>query len=101
MPQYLKAFEVLFFITFLGLYYAVLIEQNFTKITASEITLYLFVAGSTVDEGMSPRTILPNDRLQSSSQRIHRCGRDVLYHRHLELVGYIHQLGGDRLLHLS
>jgi hypothetical protein len=50
VPKYLKAFEVIFFGTFLFLYYAVLIEQNRYAITPLEILLYLWFAAFCYDE---------------------------------------------------
>lgn len=43
VPVYLKAFEVLFFLAFLTLYYIVLVQRSFTHITTSEILLYVWI----------------------------------------------------------
>ena len=50
MPKYLKLFEVLFFASFLFLYYAVLVERNPYEISTLEIFLYLWFAAFTYDE---------------------------------------------------
>lgn len=50
VPLYLKIFEVLFFIVFLGLYYSVLIQRNHHGITAREILLLVWIAAFAVDE---------------------------------------------------
>lgn len=50
VPKYLKAFEVLFFASFLFLYYAVLVERNPYSVSTLEIFLYLWFAAFTYDE---------------------------------------------------
>jgi hypothetical protein len=50
VPRYQKPFEVLFFATFLGLYYAVLVEINPRKITPVKILLYMWIAAFAYDE---------------------------------------------------
>lgn len=50
VPRYLKAFEVLFFLGFLLLYYIVLVQQRFYSITPAEVFLYIFIAGFAYDE---------------------------------------------------
>ncbi|CZR64510.1 uncharacterized protein PAC_14408 [Phialocephala subalpina] len=50
VPLYQKTFEVLFFATFLFLYYAVLVERNPYYITPLEITLYVWFAAFAYDE---------------------------------------------------
>ncbi|KAJ4289456.1 hypothetical protein N0V88_006937 [Collariella sp. IMI 366227] len=50
VPKYLKSFEVLFFASFLFLYYAVLMERNPTRITTLEIFLCLWFAAFAYDE---------------------------------------------------
>ncbi|KAK6600009.1 Calcium channel YVC1-like protein 4 [Botrytis cinerea] len=50
VPRYIKAFEVLFFASFLFLYYAVLIERNPHHITPLEIVLYVWFAAFAYDE---------------------------------------------------
>ncbi|KAF2658753.1 hypothetical protein K491DRAFT_244882 [Lophiostoma macrostomum CBS 122681] len=50
VPRYLKIFETLFFATFLGLYYAVLVHRNFARVTPVEILLYVWIAGFAYDE---------------------------------------------------
>ncbi|KAI9675900.1 MAG: hypothetical protein M1829_003138 [Trizodia sp. TS-e1964] len=47
---YQKAFEILFFASFLALYYAVLVERNPYKITFIEIILYTWIAAFAYDE---------------------------------------------------
>lgn len=50
VPKYLKAFEVLFFASFLFLYYAVLVQRDDSKISVLEILLYIWFAAFTYDE---------------------------------------------------
>ncbi|KAH0558418.1 hypothetical protein GP486_004925, partial [Trichoglossum hirsutum] len=50
VPKYQKAFEVLFFASFLALYYAVLVERNPDRITPLEILLYIWIAAFAYDE---------------------------------------------------
>lgn len=50
VPKYLKSFEVVFFASFLFLYYAVLVERHPTRITPLEIFLYLWLAAFSYDE---------------------------------------------------
>lgn len=50
VPRYIKAFEVLFFASFLFLYYAVLVERNPYQITALEVLLYVWFAAFAYDE---------------------------------------------------
>ncbi|KAK3687705.1 hypothetical protein B0T22DRAFT_136727 [Podospora appendiculata] len=50
VPKYLKSFEVLFFASFLFLYYAVLVERNPERITTLEVLLYIWFAAFTYDE---------------------------------------------------
>ncbi|KAK4243636.1 hypothetical protein C7999DRAFT_36031 [Corynascus novoguineensis] len=50
VPKYLKSFEVIFFASFLLLYYAVLVERNPTRITTLEIFLCLWLAAFAYDE---------------------------------------------------
>ncbi|KAH0542017.1 hypothetical protein FGG08_003566 [Glutinoglossum americanum] len=48
--RYQKAFEVLFFASFLALYYAVLVERNPHRITSIETLLYIWIAAFAYDE---------------------------------------------------
>jgi len=50
VPKYLKAFEVLFFASFLFLYYAVLVERDYTRISILELFLYIWFAAFSYDE---------------------------------------------------
>jgi hypothetical protein len=50
VPKYIKAFEVLFFASFLMLYYAVLVERNPYKITLLETLLYVWLFAFAYDE---------------------------------------------------
>ncbi|KAB5572168.1 hypothetical protein GE09DRAFT_659989 [Coniochaeta sp. 2T2.1] len=50
VPKYLKSFEVIFFTTFLCLYYAVLVERNPYQISTIEIFLYIWFAAFFYDE---------------------------------------------------
>lgn len=43
VPLYLKVFEVLFFATFLILYYHVLVQKSSTTVTGSEVLLYVWL----------------------------------------------------------
>ncbi|KAL2164908.1 hypothetical protein VTH06DRAFT_204 [Thermothelomyces fergusii] len=50
VPKYLKSYEVIFFASFLFLYYAVLMERDPTRITTFEIFLCLWLAAFAYDE---------------------------------------------------
>lgn len=50
VPRYIKAFEVLFFVLFLFLYYALLVNRNPYRITSIEIALYVWFAAFAYDE---------------------------------------------------
>lgn len=50
VPKYLKAFEVVFFMGFLALYYAVLVQRSYDSITAAEVLLYVWVASFAYNE---------------------------------------------------
>jgi hypothetical protein len=50
VPKYLKIFEVLFFATFLALYYSVLVERNPERISPLEICLYIWLSAFAYDE---------------------------------------------------
>src|SRR5450755_3350682 len=50
VPKYQKAFESIFFASFLALYYAVLVQRNQTYITPIEILLYIWIAAFAYDE---------------------------------------------------
>lgn len=50
VPRYLKSFEVLFFASFLFLYYAVLMERHPTRVTTLEVFLCLWFAAFAYDE---------------------------------------------------
>ncbi|KAK4098351.1 hypothetical protein N658DRAFT_455429 [Parathielavia hyrcaniae] len=50
VPKYLKSFEVVFFASFLCLYYAVLVERDPTRITTLEVFLCLWLAAFAYDE---------------------------------------------------
>lgn len=50
VPKYLKSYEVLFFLVFLFLYYAVLVERNPDKVSLPEILLYIWFAAFAYDE---------------------------------------------------
>jgi len=50
VPKYQKAFQVAFFISFLILYYAVLVERDPLHITATEAVLYVWIAAFAYDE---------------------------------------------------
>ncbi|KAJ5042508.1 uncharacterized protein L3040_005051 [Drepanopeziza brunnea f. sp. 'multigermtubi'] len=50
VPRYIKAFEILFFATFLFLYYAVLVERNPYHVTFLEVLLYFWFAAFSYDE---------------------------------------------------
>ena len=50
VPKYQKAFQVIFFISFLFLYYAVLVQRSPRAITGTEIALYLWIAAFAYDE---------------------------------------------------
>ncbi|GJN76664.1 hypothetical protein PLIIFM63780_000150 [Purpureocillium lilacinum] len=50
VPKYLKSWEVIFFLVFLGLYYTVLIVRDEEHITVTEVILYLWIAAFFYDE---------------------------------------------------
>ncbi|KAH7035642.1 uncharacterized protein B0I36DRAFT_421347 [Microdochium trichocladiopsis] len=50
VPKYLKAYEVMFFASFLGLYYGVLIEQNKTGLSVTQALWYIWFAAFCYDE---------------------------------------------------
>ncbi|KAK2627683.1 hypothetical protein QTJ16_002329 [Diplocarpon rosae] len=50
VPRYIKAFEILFFATFLFLYYAVLVERNPYHVNCVEVILYIWFAAFSYDE---------------------------------------------------
>ncbi|PHH51304.1 hypothetical protein CFIMG_005173RA [Ceratocystis fimbriata CBS 114723] len=50
VPKYAKAWEVFFFLTFLCLYYAVMMERNPTSISGKEALLYVWIASFFYDE---------------------------------------------------
>ena len=50
VPKYQKGFEALFFVLFLGLYYAVLVERKPEKFGFVEGLLYLWIAAFAYDE---------------------------------------------------
>ena len=50
VPKYQKVFEAFFFVTFLALYYAVLIERNPRHITVFETLLYIWITAFAYEE---------------------------------------------------
>jgi hypothetical protein len=50
VPKYQKAFQVLFFVLFLVLYYTVLVQRNPQQIGAAEVLLYLWIVAFAYDE---------------------------------------------------
>ncbi|KAL1969166.1 hypothetical protein VTN77DRAFT_420 [Rasamsonia byssochlamydoides] len=50
VPIYRKAFEAAFFVSFLGLYYAVLVERDPSKISPLETMMYIWIAAFAYDE---------------------------------------------------
>ncbi|KAK5079196.1 hypothetical protein LTR64_002383 [Lithohypha guttulata] len=50
VPKYQKAFQVAFFIAFLVLYYAVLVQRNPRSVTVTEVLLYVWIAAFAYDE---------------------------------------------------
>jgi hypothetical protein len=50
VPRYRKAFEAAFFVSFLILYYAVLVERNPKAISFIEVLLYIWIAAFSYDE---------------------------------------------------
>ncbi|KAH8728725.1 hypothetical protein GQ44DRAFT_31765 [Phaeosphaeriaceae sp. PMI808] len=50
VPLYLKVFETIFFAVFLALYYAVLIQKDFQRVTTTEVLLYVWIASFAYDE---------------------------------------------------
>ncbi|KAF1347781.1 hypothetical protein BDV97DRAFT_299440 [Delphinella strobiligena] len=50
VPMYLKAFEFLFFAAFLGLYYAVILQRQFHRVTVLEILLDIWLTSFAYNE---------------------------------------------------
>lgn len=50
VPRYLKVFETIYFMIFLGLYYAVLIRRSLNHVPVAEALLYIWIAGFAYDE---------------------------------------------------
>lgn len=50
VPRYLKAFEVIFFASFLALYYLVLVQKSFHSIMPAEILLYIWIGSFAYNE---------------------------------------------------
>jgi hypothetical protein len=50
VPRYIKIWEVIFFATFLALYYAVIVERNPNKLTPIEIMLLVWIVAFAYDE---------------------------------------------------
>ena len=50
VPKYLKAWEVAFFVTYLALYYAVVVERSFVSIPPVEILFYVWLVSYFWDE---------------------------------------------------
>ena len=50
VPKYQKAFQVMFFIAFLVLYYTVLVQRNPEHVDAAEVLLYFFILAYAYDE---------------------------------------------------
>ncbi|KAK7715945.1 hypothetical protein SLS57_006696 [Botryosphaeria dothidea] len=50
VPRYMKTYEIVFFLCFLGLFYVVSIQRDMENITVAEMIFYLFIAGFAFDE---------------------------------------------------
>jgi len=50
VPKYLKAYEIVWFCVFLGLYYSVLVERNPAQVSVIEVLLYIWFAAFFYDE---------------------------------------------------
>ena len=50
VPKYQKAFQVVFFVVFLLLYYTVLVQRNPEHVDAAEVLLYFFILAYAYDE---------------------------------------------------
>jgi hypothetical protein len=46
----LKVFETIYFMIFLALYYAVLVQRSFSRVTPAEVLLYIWIAAFAYDE---------------------------------------------------
>lgn len=71
VPRYLKAFEFLFFASFLGLYYVVLVQKKFHSLMPAEVLLYVWIASFAYNECKvppDPDLLKPQDRLLSDIQ---------------------------------
>lgn len=50
VPMYRKSFEAVFFLSFLALYYSVLMARNPLRISPVEVLLYIWIAAFAYDE---------------------------------------------------
>lgn len=50
MPKYLKSFEIVYFIVFLGIFYMTLLDRNPTRVSLSEGFFYVFLVAFAYDE---------------------------------------------------
>ena len=50
VPKYQKAFQIIFFVMFLVLYYTVLVQRNPQNVDIAEVLLYLFILAFAYDE---------------------------------------------------
>ncbi|KAI4604037.1 hypothetical protein KJ359_000164 [Pestalotiopsis sp. 9143b] len=50
VPRYMKAFEMIFFLTLMALFYIVSLERVIERVTPWEIVFYIFMAGFTIQE---------------------------------------------------
>lgn len=50
VPKYQKLFQAAFFVSFLILYYAVLVERNPRRVSATEVFLYIWIGSFAYDE---------------------------------------------------
>jgi len=128
VPLYLKFFDAVFFVSFLALYYAVLvpiqrsgrspkippfqviIEQQsfkannamsgFHSITTPEILLYIWIAGFAYDECRPNISLNSSTATYSRSWRVQRCRASILCYRFLEFVGPWHGCYWSSFLYL-
>ena len=50
VPKYQKLFQAAFFVSFLILYYAVLVERNPRRVSVTEVFLYIWIGSFAYDE---------------------------------------------------
>ncbi|OGM49307.1 hypothetical protein ABOM_004102 [Aspergillus bombycis] len=89
VPVYRKAFEAAFFVSFLILYYAVLVERKPTGIGIFETLMYFWIAAFAYDENLIPLLCIRPLRLFLPAEHIRRVRIVLLRATHLPFVALI------------